>query len=228
MMDRIQAVRARIADIQAQFQKIEPARTPAPGLPVPVSPAPAGGPYAAPRAAAPAPASFSRALGAAGWEDVTTLKPFDAPGSPEPLAPAPVPGGAGGGVPFESLIADAATRHSVEPGLVRAVIRAESGFNPRAVSRAGAQGLMQLMPETARGLGVRDAFDPAQNIEGGTRYLRHLLDQFGDTHLAIAAYNAGPGSVKRYGGVPPFPETQAYVRRVQSYMSAAAAAPVMP
>jgi soluble lytic murein transglycosylase-like protein len=118
---------------------------------------------------------------------------------------------------YDSLIQQAATRNGLDAGLLKAVVHAESGFNANAVSRTGAQGLMQLMPSTARALGVTNAFDPAQNIDGGARYLRHLMDQFGDSTLAVAAYNAGPGSVERYGGVPPFTETQNYVRQVQAY-----------
>jgi soluble lytic murein transglycosylase-like protein len=121
----------------------------------------------------------------------------------------------GRSVPYEDLIRDTASRNDVDPALVEAVVRHESGFDPAAVSRAGAQGLMQLMPGTARGLGVTDPFDPAQSIDGGTRYLRDMLDRFGgDTRLALAAYNAGPWAVERYGGVPPYAETQTYVERV--------------
>jgi soluble lytic murein transglycosylase-like protein len=109
----------------------------------------------------------------------------------------------------------AATLTGVDPALLRAVIHAESGFDPRALSYRGAQGLMQLMPATAFALGVGNAFDPAQNISGGARYLAGLLAQYhGDRKLAAAAYNAGESAVKKYGGVPPYPETRVYVKRV--------------
>jgi soluble lytic murein transglycosylase-like protein len=102
--------------------------------------------------------------------------------------------------------------------LVSAVIRAESGFNPRAVSRKGAQGLMQLMPTTASILGVRNSFDPRENIDGGVRHLRGLIDRFPQSlPLAIAAYNAGEKAVTQYGGIPPFPETQDYVTKVLQF-----------
>lgn len=113
------------------------------------------------------------------------------------------------------MIDRAAQRHGVEPELVHAVVRAESGYNDQAVSRAGAMGLMQLMPGTADMVGVSDAFEPAQNVEGGTQYLRMMLDRFGnDLTLAIAAYNAGPSAVENYGGVPPYRETREYLGRV--------------
>jgi len=113
------------------------------------------------------------------------------------------------------LIEPVAARHGLDARLVAAVIWVESSGDPKAVSRKGAQGLMQLMPETARRLGVTNALDPNENVEGGTQYLkRQLEDHHGDLSLALAAYNAGPHAVARYGGVPPYPETLKYVRRV--------------
>ncbi|MBK5296548.1 MAG: lytic transglycosylase domain-containing protein [Vicinamibacteria bacterium] len=110
-----------------------------------------------------------------------------------------------------------AETHAINPALVRAVIQAESAWNTRAVSPKGALGLMQLMPETATELGVVDPFDPAQNIRAGVRYLKWLLDRYdGNAELALAAYNAGPGAVDKYGKVPPYRETQAYVRKIVS------------
>ncbi len=116
---------------------------------------------------------------------------------------------------YAQEIVDAADRYGVSPHLVQSVIRVESAFNPSAVSRKGARGLMQLMPKTASSLGVRDAFNPAQNIDGGVRHLRALLDRYGgNLSLALAAYNAGAQAVDWYRGIPPYPETQEYVRRI--------------
>ncbi len=122
-------------------------------------------------------------------------------------------GGSGGDV--RGLAVAAARRHGLDPDLVLAVVAVESAFRPDAVSPKGAQGLMQLMPRTAASLGVSDALDPAQNLDAGTRHLRFLVDLYGgDLRRALAAYNAGQGAVKRYGGVPPYRETREYVKKI--------------
>lgn len=114
-----------------------------------------------------------------------------------------------------ALVRRTAVQFEVEPELIDAVIRQESAYNPYAVSHKGAKGLMQLMPATAERFGVKDVFDPAENVQGGVKYLRQLLDRYdGDRRLALAAYNAGEGAVDRYGGVPPYAETQDYVDRI--------------
>lgn len=116
---------------------------------------------------------------------------------------------------FDGVIKEASRRYGLSIALIRAIIRTESAFDPMAVSRAGAQGLMQLMPALSRELGVKDPFDPRQNIMAGSRYLSTLLaDHDGNLELALASYNAGPGNVARYQGIPPFKETQAYVERI--------------
>lgn len=120
---------------------------------------------------------------------------------------------------YDHLIRSAAMRHGVDPALVKAVIHTESAFNPNARSPVGAMGLMQLMPGTARDMGVANAWDPAQNIEGGVKYLAWLQRQFSNRNHVIAAYNAGHGNVKKYGGIPPFRETQNYVRSVNNRYS---------
>ncbi|GAB3203400.1 hypothetical protein GCM10027261_44780 [Geodermatophilus arenarius] len=137
--------------------------------------------------------------------------PASAPASTAVAAP-----GAGlAGVPYADLFTAAGARHGVDPALLAAVAKVESGFDSSAVSPAGATGLMQFMPATAQGLGV-DAGDPASSIDGAARYLRQLTDRFGSTDLALAAYNAGPGTVARHGGIPPYAETRSYVRKVTS------------
>ncbi len=129
--------------------------------------------------------------------------------------------GAGGESEFSALIKQAAEKYGVNENLVEAVIQTESNYDPFAVSPAGAEGLMQLMPATAENLGVINSLDPAQNINGGTKLLRSLLDRYdGNVTLALAAYNAGPGAVDEYDGVPPYTETQTYVQRVMQYFRA--------
>lgn len=118
---------------------------------------------------------------------------------------------------IDNLITKYADKNGLDEDFVKAVINQESGFNPNATSHCGAMGLMQLMPATAQGLGVVDAYNPEQNIEGGTKYLKGLMDRFGgDKSLALAAYNAGPNAVKKYNGIPPYAETQNYVKKVLS------------
>jgi soluble lytic murein transglycosylase-like protein len=121
------------------------------------------------------------------------------------------------GTPFGAEITAAASKHGIDPALLAGLVKQESNFNPNAGSPAGARGLTQLMPGTAAGLGVTDVLDPVQSLDGGAKYLRQQLDAFGgDVTRALAAYNAGPGAVQRYGGVPPYAETQNYVRIVQA------------
>jgi soluble lytic murein transglycosylase-like protein len=145
-----------------------------------------------------------------GYVDVATaeIQSFE-PAPPEPATEKPAK------ADLTTIIGDASARSQIDADFIASVIRAESGNNPRAVSRRGAQGLMQLMPQTATTLGVKDSFDPAENVDGGVRYLRELLLRYnGDAAKALAAYNAGPQRVQQYGGVPPYRETYAYVARV--------------
>jgi soluble lytic murein transglycosylase-like protein len=145
----------------------------------------------------------------------TPTKIYEVPGAPSYRTTTAAEERAVAAPRFDDLVVAHAQRHSLRPELVRAVIQVESGFNPMATSPKGAMGLMQLMPATARALGVRNPYDPAENIRGGTAYLRQLLDKYdGNEQLALAAYNAGSGAVDRYGSVPPYRETRDYVRRV--------------
>ena len=162
-----------------------------------------------PRPAAPvAGAGFGAQLAQAAAAQAPAAQTAGAGGAP-----------AGGGeTRFDAEIQAAAGRHGLDPALLKALIRAESNFNPNAGSPAGAQGLTQLMPGTARSLGVTDPHDPVQSIEGGARYLAQQLRAFGgDASKALAAYNAGPGAVQRFGGIPPYAETRNYVSRVLEY-----------
>ncbi|MGD0052906.1 MAG: transglycosylase SLT domain-containing protein [Vulcanimicrobiaceae bacterium] len=182
----LSAVQTRIAEISGTPT---PAAAPTPAL--------AGMPAAGPR--------FANALASA----LGTTPPDDSDPSLEagtaPVAPEQI----------DALVQQNASTWQVDPALIKAVIANESGFNANATSKVGAQGLMQLMPETAASLGVRNPYDPVQSVAGGTRYLRGLLDRFGgDARLAVAAYNAGPEAVEKYGGVPPYAETQNYVQNV--------------
>jgi soluble lytic murein transglycosylase-like protein len=156
-------------------------------------------------------ASFAAMLqaemnGQGGGNDVSGAASI-APGAPAMVPPAQI----------DALVNDNAQSANVDPALVKAIIANESGFNANATSKVGAQGLMQLMPGTAAALGVGDAYDPAQNVAGGTKYIKQLLNHFGgNVRLAVAAYNAGPGAVEKYNGVPPYAETQNYVQNVLS------------
>lgn len=115
----------------------------------------------------------------------------------------------------DELIETFGEKYGIDSDFIKAIIKQESGFNPKATSKKGAMGLMQLMPKTAESLGVLDAYNPSQNIEGGVKYLKSLLDKYGDNkEMALAAYNAGPGAVKKYGGIPPYKETQNYINSI--------------
>lgn len=159
--------------------------------------------------------------------DVRVIDVYETPTAirrvlPEGAAGVTGVGGAAGsgsvpaGVPFAGLFESAGAKYGVPPTLLASIAKQESGYRTDAVSSAGAQGLMQLMPATARGLGVTDSFNPTQAVDGAARLMRDLLDRFDSTSLALAAYNAGPGAVLRYDGIPPYPETQNYVRSVMS------------
>jgi cell wall-associated NlpC family hydrolase len=173
------------------------------------------------------PASFASQLETAGIDQTDT----DATTLPDlvPSTSAAVPGTSTTPSPtvttsantqYDSLIQQAARDQGVDPALLKGLVQAESGFDPSSVSSVGAQGLAQLMPDTAKGLGVTNPFDPLQSLEGGARFLAGALKRFGgNEQLALAAYNAGPGAVERYGGIPPYAETQAYVPRVLGYAS---------
>jgi peptidoglycan DL-endopeptidase CwlO len=151
--------------------------------------------------------------------DVRVIDVYETPSAirrvlPPAAARADGPGGLPNGVPYAGLFERAADRYNVDATLLAAVAKQESGYDPQAVSSAGAQGLMQLMPATAAGLGVENSFDPRQAVDGAARLLRDLLREFDRVDLALAAYNAGPGAVHRYDGIPPYPETRHYVTAV--------------
>lgn len=167
------------------------------------------GSAAVPQTPNAAPAFATALAGAMGSPDTSPLA-GPPQGGPQSLGPAPV-----APAQIDALVGQNAATWQVDPSLVKAIIANESGFDANATSKVGAAGLMQLMPATAQSVGVQNSYDPAQNVAGGTRYLKGLLDRFnGDVRLAVAAYNAGPGAVEKYGDVPPYAETQNYVQNV--------------
>jgi soluble lytic murein transglycosylase-like protein len=168
---------------------------------------------ALPQPPAPSPASFASQLATATTATTMTAAPAAATAGLAATGASELPSD----TPFGAEITAAAKKHGIDPALLAGLVKQESNFNPNAGSAAGARGLTQLMPATAAGLGVTDVLDPLQNLDGGAKYLRQQLDAFGgDVTRALAAYNAGPGAVQRYGGVPPYAETQNYVRVVQA------------
>ena len=211
MADEIGAITARISEIQQRISALSPQ---------PAAPSPADAP------------AFEKTLAAAQTPPGTnTILPTNTLGvvaPPASLGPLPVSPSDAGVVPitpasapgdYQTLIEKYAAQNGLQPDLVKAVIQTESGGNPRSVSGAGAMGLMQLMPENVKDAGITDPFDPEQNIAAGTKQLAGLLSQYhGDLDLALAGYNAGPGNVRKYGGVPPFTETRNYIQRVKAAM----------
>ena len=170
----------------------------------------------APAQPAPTTTSFSSALASA--TGTTTLTGMSATASPIATPASATTSALPQGTPYAAEITAAAQANGLDPALLAGLIKQESGFNPTAGSPAGARGLAQLMPGTAAGLGVTNVLDPVQSINGGAKYLKQQLDAFGgDVVKALAAYNAGPGAVKRFGGVPPYAETQNYVKAVQAH-----------
>lgn len=195
----IERVTARISEIEAKISQLSGAAE---------QPSGGGG-------------SFAQALNSAqnaptsAGESTNNLPPLPVAPDGETVRPLP----ASSASQFAPLVQQSAGKYGVDPGLVSAVIQAESGGNPSAVSSAGAMGLMQLMPETVSESGIDNPFDPAENIDAGTRKLSGLLNEYGgNVDLALAAYNAGKGAVQRYGGVPPYRETQTYIRRIHRLM----------
>lgn len=244
MLDTLGAITARISEIQDRLASLD-GKPPAPALSSPntspVSPVPDGSASApASSQALFSQALFSQALQNAGVPGAPhpTLSPSPVAAPPASLGPLPTAFPSGSGtlplpvtpesrnvVPlthasaenYGGFVEKYAAQNGLDPALVRAVIQTESGGNPRSQSSAGAMGLMQLMPENVREAGIADPFDPEQNIAAGTRQLAGLLKQYsGNLDLALAGYNAGPGNVRKYGGVPPFSETRHYIQRVRA------------
>jgi soluble lytic murein transglycosylase-like protein len=214
----VEAVQSRMAEIQALMQS-------AIGSPIPAAPAAAPTTATASSGGTGQDGSFASTLAdaQATSRSAAPASASSASGSVKFPAPAGVPTGGSDPGQYGPMIQAAAQRHGIDPQVFENLVRQESGFNPKAGSHAGAQGLTQLMPATAKGLGVSDPFDPAQALEGGAKYLRQQLDTFGgDYTKALAAYNAGPGAVQRHGGVPPYAETQHYVKTILGSTGSAA------
>ncbi len=230
MADDISSITARISEIQQRISALSqppalPADAPAPAFAKTLNAAQAAAPL--PAAALPAVKSGSTLL-PSGESGVTpppaSLGPLPGSSGPLPVSPdaadvVPITAASASG-DYGALIQKYAAQNGLAPSLVKAVIQTESGGNPRSVSGAGAMGLMQLMPENVKEAGISDPYDPEQNIAAGTKQLAGLLSQYhGDLDLALAGYNAGPGNVRKYGGVPPFTETQNYIHRVKAAMT---------
>jgi len=222
-MESFGRIESRIGQIEAKIAAVSP-QSSAP----PVSSGGGGASFAAALTRATPPSASAAPLPSLPLNGTPGAPPGGLPPPPGWITPAPVvpasavPGAGGGVAAWESLIQKYANQSGVSPDLVRAVMDQESGGDSRAVSPAGAQGLMQLMPDTARGLNVRDPFDPEQNVRAGVALLKDNLNRYhGDVSLALAAYNAGPGAVAKYNGVPPFAETRNYVSRILARVNAA-------
>lgn len=243
MPDDISSITARISEIQERIASLN-APSAAPVSQTPLSPEPGQAQTPAPTFAQalrtaqvdlPPSVHLPRLSGSTRLLDVPSHISVP-PASLGPLPPMPIAPGAANVVPlsgpaaplpqvtaasggYTSLVEKYAAQHGLNPALVQAVIKTESDGNPRCVSRAGAMGLMQLMPDNVKEAGISDPFDPEQNIAAGAKQLSGFMTQYGgNLDLALAAYNAGPGNVHKYGGVPPFTETQNYIRRVRAAM----------
>lgn len=195
-----EGTQARIAEIKSRLAQLEQRTTP---TPAPVAQPSMGG-------------QIDKRSGAPSRLGAGFTLPMDgnAPLNPMMLGQIAPPQGPEGG-DLRTLATQIAEKYGIDPALFQSLVEQESSFNPRAVSSAGAMGLTQLMPKTAQAMGVADPYDPVQSLNGGAKYLSQMLKEFGgDRSLALAAYNAGPGAVKRFGGIPPFSETQDYVRKI--------------